>query len=68
VGLGLILLTAFSAGLAVVLSAIGLVVLYARHLLPDGVKTPENPWFRWLSVASAAVVTCIGIAMTLVSM
>jgi ABC-type nickel/cobalt efflux system permease component RcnA len=68
VGLGLMLLTAFSAGLAVVLSAIGLVVLYARHLLPDRAKTAENPWFRWLPVASAAVVTCIGIAMTWVSL
>jgi ABC-type nickel/cobalt efflux system permease component RcnA len=68
VGLGLILLTAFSAGLAVVLSAIGLIVLYARHLLPDRAKTPENWWFRWLPVASAAVVTCIGIAMTWVSL
>jgi ABC-type nickel/cobalt efflux system permease component RcnA len=68
VGLGLTLLTAFSAGLAVVLSAIGLIVLYARHLLPDRAKTAQNPWFRWLPVASAAVVTCIGIAMTWVSL
>jgi ABC-type nickel/cobalt efflux system permease component RcnA len=67
VGLGLTLLTAFSAGLAVVLSAVGLVVLYAKHLLPDRAKTEQNPWFRWLPVASAAVVTCIGIAMTWVS-
>jgi ABC-type nickel/cobalt efflux system permease component RcnA len=67
VGLGLTLLTAFSAGLAVVLSAVGLVVLYAKHLLPDRAKAEQNPWFRWLPVASAAVVTCIGIAMTWVS-
>src|SRR5215471_6832983 len=68
VGLGLTLLTAFSAGLAVVLSAIGLIVLYARHLLPERVRSAENPWFRWLPVASAALVTCIGIAMTWVSL
>ena len=67
VGFGLSLLVAFSAGLAVVLSAIGLIVLYAKHLLPDAAKTSRNPWFRWLPVASAAVVTCIGIAMTWVS-
>ncbi|HXK02353.1 MAG TPA: sulfite exporter TauE/SafE family protein [Verrucomicrobiae bacterium] len=67
VGFGLTLLVAFSAGLAVVLSAIGLAVLYAKHLLPDTAKTARNPWFRWLPVASAAVVTCIGIAMTWVS-
>ena len=68
VAFGLTLLTAFSAGLAVVLSAVGLIVLYAKHLLPDGAKTAQNPWFRWLPVASAALVTCIGIAMTLVSL
>jgi nickel/cobalt transporter (NicO) family protein len=67
VALGLTLLLSFSAGLAVVLSAIGLVVLYARHLLPDGERAARNPWFRWLPVASAAVVVCIGIAMTWVS-
>lgn len=67
VGLGLTLLVAFSAGLAVVLSAIGLLVLYAKHLLPDRTTVARNAWFRWLPVASAAVVTCIGIAMTLVS-
>lgn len=68
VGLGLTLLVAFSAGLAVVLSAIGLLVLYAKHLLPDRTTVAQNAWFRWLPVASAAVVTGIGIAMTLVSM
>src|SRR5664279_3764695 len=36
VALGLTLLVAFSAGLAVVLSAVGLAVLYAKHWLPDG--------------------------------
>ena len=41
-GLGLILLVAFSAGLAVVLTAIGLVVLYAKHWLPDGQKPPAT--------------------------
>ena len=68
VGLGLTLLVAFSAGLAVVLSGVGLVVLYAKHLLPDAEGAAKNPWFRWLPVASAAVVTCIGIAMTWVSL
>jgi ABC-type nickel/cobalt efflux system permease component RcnA len=68
VALGLTLLAAFSAGLAVVLSAVGLIVLYARHLLPDAAKASQNPWLRWLPVASAAVVTCIGIAMTWVSL
>jgi len=67
VSLGLSLLVAFSAGLAVVLSAVGLVVLYAKHLLPDAAKSARNPWFRWLPVASAAIIVCIGAAMTWVS-
>jgi len=67
VALGLTLLTSFSAGLAVVLSAIGLIVLYAKHLLPDSGSAAKNPWFRWLPIASAAVGVCIGIAMTWVS-
>jgi nickel/cobalt exporter len=64
VALGLTLLVAFSAGLAIVLMSIGLVVLYARHLLPDREKAGENPWFRYLPVASAGVITCAGILMT----
>jgi ABC-type nickel/cobalt efflux system permease component RcnA len=67
VGFGLTLLVAFSAGLAVVLTAVGLAVLYAKHWLPDRAKTVENPWFRYLPVASAAFIVCIGIAMTWVS-
>jgi ABC-type nickel/cobalt efflux system permease component RcnA len=64
VALGLTLLVAFSAGLAIVLMSIGLVVLYAKHLLPDRQKTASNPWFRYLPVASAGVITCAGILMT----
>jgi ABC-type nickel/cobalt efflux system permease component RcnA len=67
-GLGLILLVAFSAGLAVVLTAIGLVVLYAKHWLPDGQKTASHGVFLYLPVVSAAVIVCIGVAMTWVSL
>jgi ABC-type nickel/cobalt efflux system permease component RcnA len=67
VAFGLSLLVAFSTGLAIVLSAVGLTVLYAKHLLPDRAKSAANPWFRWLPVASAAIIVCIGIAMTWVS-
>ena len=49
---------------AVVLSAIGLVVLYAKHLLPDRQKRATNLAFRYLPVASAAIITCAGIVMT----
>jgi nickel/cobalt exporter len=68
IALGLTLLIAFSAGLAVVLSAIGLVVLYAKHLLPDRQKNATNLAFRYLPVASAAIITCAGIIMTFVAL
>ncbi len=68
VGLGLSLLLAFSAGLAVVLTGVGLAVLFAKRWLPDRAKTAESPWFRYLPVASAAFIVCIGMAMTWVSL
>ncbi len=68
VGLGLVLLVAFSLGLAVVLMAIGLAVLYAKHLLPDSKKAAANPAFRLIPVFSAIVIVCIGLLMTGVSL
>ncbi len=68
VGLGLMLLVAFSLGLAVVLSGIGLVVLYAKNLLPDSRNRARNAAFRYLPVASAAVIVCAGILMTCVAL
>ncbi|MEO7143331.1 MAG: hypothetical protein ABI165_07475 [Bryobacteraceae bacterium] len=68
VGLGLTLLVAFSLGLAVVLMAIGVVVLYAKHLLPDTDKAARHPAFRLLPVLSAAVIVCLGLLMTGVSL
>jgi nickel/cobalt exporter len=66
-GLGLVLLIAFSAGLALVLMTIGALALYARHLLPDSKKTAQNPVFRLIPVFSAVVVICLGLAITAVS-
>ena len=66
--LGLTLLVAFSAGLAVVLSAIGLAVLYAKHLLPDSASLARSKALRYVPVASAAFIVCVGIAMTWVSL
>ncbi len=68
VGLGMILLISFSAGLAVVLMSIGVLVLYAKHLLPDSEKASRHPAFRLIPVFSAAVVMCIGLVMTGVSL
>jgi nickel/cobalt transporter (NicO) family protein len=68
VGLGMILLLSFSAGLAVVLMSIGILVLYAKHWLPDSERTARHPAFRLLPVFSAAIVMCIGLVMTGVSL
>ena len=68
IGLGLILLVAFSLGLAGVLMGIGLVVLYAKHLLPDSEKTSRHAAFRLIPVASAAIIICVGLIMTGVSL
>ena len=68
IGLGLMLLVAFSLGLAGVLMAIGLVVLFAKHWLPDGRKTSQHAAFRLIPVASAAIIVCVGLVMTGVSL
>jgi ABC-type nickel/cobalt efflux system permease component RcnA len=68
VALGLVLLISFSLGLAVVLMAIGVVVLYAKNLLPERSGAGRHPFFRWVPVASAAVVMCLGLLMTGVSL
>ena len=68
IGLGLVLLVAFSAGLAVVLSGIGLTVLYAKHFLPDTEKTRSHPAFRLIPVFSAGLILCIGLVMTGISL
>ncbi len=57
-----------SAGLAVVLMAIGVIVLYAKHLLPDSERTARHPAFRLIPVVSAALIVCIGLLMTGVSL
>lgn len=61
IGLGLLLIVAFSAGLAAVLTAIGLASLHAGRVLASAAAEP--PAFRTLSVVSALVVTLIGLAM-----
>jgi nickel/cobalt transporter (NicO) family protein len=68
VGLGLILLVSFSLGLAGVLMAIGMAVLFAKSWLPDPKSTSRHPFFRMVPVFSAAVVVCLGLLMTGVSL
>jgi ABC-type nickel/cobalt efflux system permease component RcnA len=67
VGFGLLLLVSFSAGLAIVLMAIGAIVLFARNLLPER-GTSSNIFFRYVPVASAAIVTVVGVIMTGISL
>lgn len=59
---GLYLILAFSLGLAAVLISIGLATVYARRLLAR-VPTEGPVINRWLPMASAAVITCLGLAL-----
>ena len=68
VGLGLLLLLAFSLGLAGVLMGIGVMVLYAKRLLPERSRIGHGLFMRWAPVASAVVVFVIGVLMTSVSL
>ena len=66
-GLGVILLVAFSAGLAIVLTLTGLTVLYAKNLLPASQRS-DNVVFRYMPVVSALAILAVGVMMTGVSM
>jgi ABC-type nickel/cobalt efflux system permease component RcnA len=61
-GFGLLLIVAFSVGLAAVLIAIGILMVYAQHLMSrvrgDGVLIS-----RWLPLTSAAVMAVFGLAI-----
>jgi nickel/cobalt transporter (NicO) family protein len=64
IGLGLGLLVAFSLGLAIVLMAIGIATVYGKRLLPD----PRGAAFRYIPVASAAIITLVGVVMTVAAL
>lgn len=68
VGFGLLLLVSFSLGLAVVLMTIGMIVLYAKNLLPQRKSAAGSSFLRWAPVASSAVVVSIGFLITGVSL
>lgn len=67
-GLGLMLLVAFSLGLASVLIAVGAAVLYAKHLIPSSSKLAQGRAAKLVPVASAVVIVAIGVVMTGASM
>ena len=64
VAFGLLLIVAFSVGLAAVLIAIGLLMVYARRLMSrfrgDGVIIT-----RWLPLTSSAMITLLGVVLAI---
>jgi ABC-type nickel/cobalt efflux system permease component RcnA len=62
VGFGLILIVAFSVGLAAVLVVIGILMVYARRLMAR--FREEGPLInRWLPLTSSAVMTLLGLGI-----
>jgi nickel/cobalt exporter len=61
VGLGLVLIVAFSAGLAVTITCIGLVAVLARRRF--GRLSLDGPLVRLMPVASAVVILAAGVAI-----
>ncbi len=59
---GMVLVTAFSCGLALTLTAVGLMFLYARHRL--GSLRSGSRWQHWMPVASAATITAVGLCLS----
>ena len=64
IGYGMLLITAFSAGLAVALIAIGLLVVTARARFGER-QNQSSALTRYLPLGSAAAITLIGIVLTL---
>lgn len=63
IGFGLALIVMFSLGLASVLTGIGIVLVYARRFfqfIPEG-----GTLFRFVPVASALLITVVGVGITL---
>jgi nickel/cobalt transporter (NicO) family protein len=58
VAYGLLLVVAFSIGLAMTLTAVGMTLLYARNRIPR--LAAGASWPRWLPVLSAAAIVVIG--------
>ncbi len=66
---GLILVVVFSLGLSLVLTALGLSLVYAKQLfqrwpMPPKSAWMQSSWLRWLPVVSAAGIVLIGIGIS----
>ncbi|MCI0387739.1 MAG: hypothetical protein MOB07_03065 [Acidobacteria bacterium] len=68
IGYGLLLVFAFSVGLAGVLTGVGLAFIYARRFIERSLFAGSAPLVRLMPVASALVITCAGIAICLESL
>src|SRR4029077_8080309 len=68
IGLGLVLLLAFSLGLAGGLMAIGMLVIHAKRWLPESAQSGQHPLLKFAPIASAFVILCVGILMTAASL
>jgi ABC-type nickel/cobalt efflux system permease component RcnA len=67
VGFGLFLIVAFSFGLAAVLIAVGMLMVYARQFMTK--FRSEGPLItHWLPLTSAAVITFLGLAIAVRSL
>ncbi len=67
VGFGLVLIVAFSLGLAAVLVIIGLLMVYAGRLMAR--FREDGPWIRrWLPLTSSAVMTLLGLGIAVQAM
>ena len=63
IGFGLLLIVAFSVGLAAVLIAVGMLMVYARQFMAR--FQGEGQWTtRWLPITSSAFILLAGIALT----
>jgi nickel/cobalt transporter (NicO) family protein len=66
IGFGLLLIVAFSIGLAAVLIAIGLLMVYAREFM-SRFQTEGQVFTRWLPLASSTLITIFGFGLMIQS-
>jgi ABC-type nickel/cobalt efflux system permease component RcnA len=60
---GMLLVVAFSVGLALTLTAVGFAFLYARNRF--GAAAVSGRWAQWLPLASAVMITLVGVALSI---
>jgi len=63
IGFGLLLIVAFSLGLAAVLIAVGMLMVYARQFM-SRFQGEGRVVTRWLPLASSAFIVLFGVGLT----